>query len=291
MGCGAWHTITNEPAPERAVSSDDDRQPSTSTAKAMRSTDIEDVEIERVSTGFPAFDHVLGGGAPVKGVIMVSGGPGLGKTTLLAQVLCHMARSGMPVLYATAEQTEGEIAALLERTGARHEDLFVARTLTLRELEQIVREIEPECLVIDSIQAIRDDSLTSEPGSVKQCLAVINRLMELTKNPPFPPDNEGAEHPGFPCFIVCQVNKSLEVAGPKKLEHAVDAVVTFEPRGDDIRIARVRTKNRFGATGVHGSFEMTERGLVDLTPKVVKKKTKAGGKVGGKVLALRKQEA
>jgi DNA repair protein RadA/Sms len=206
---------------------------------------------ERISTGLKEFDRVLGGGVVKGSVSLISGEPGIGKSTFLLQVSNILSQRGS-VLYVTAEESPEQIALRATRLGIKSKNLFVLAENNLEEVEKHIEKIKPELLIFDSIQTLYLPYIESAAGSVSQvreCAAFITNLCK------------GKE---ITAFIVGHVTKEGNIAGPKVLEHIVDAVFQFEgDRGYNFRVFR-SLKNRFGSTGELAVFEMTEKGLVEV---------------------------
>jgi DNA repair protein RadA/Sms len=209
-------------------------------------------DTRRIATGFPGVDRVLGGGLVPGSVVLVAGEPGIGKSTLLLQVAGTVAAGGGKVLVASGEETRGQVGARARRLGVAADDI---RFVSGRELEGVVDAIlseRPAVAVVDSIQAVRDSSLSSLPGGPAQVRACTDALIGVAKAT------------GAIVLVAGQVTKEGEVAGPKTLEHAVDVVCAFDPA--DAAAHRVLTggKNRFGPEGEVSWFEMTGAGLVEV---------------------------
>ena len=207
---------------------------------------------ERISTGFSELDRVLGGGVVPGGLILVGGDPGIGKSTLLLQVCRNMSASGKKILYISGEESLKQIKLRANRMGEFSNNLSLLSETSLDNIEAVVTETKPDAVVIDSIQTIYREDISSAPGSVSQVRESTNTLMQIAKGLT------------IPIFIVGHVTKEGVVAGPKTLEHMVDTVLYFE--GDQTAIYRILrgVKNRFGSTNEIGVFEMKEQGLVEV---------------------------
>lgn len=196
---------------------------------------------------------MLGGGAVAGGVVLVGGDPGVGKSTLLMQALAGLSGPNAPALYVTGEESAAQVALRADRLGLRRLDhLLLLATTDLGDVEAAWERVEPRVVVVDSVQTLRSSELESVAGSVSQIREVASRLTDLAKQK------------GATLFLIGHVTKEGALAGPKVLEHLVDAVVTFEgDRSYSFRMLRT-AKNRYGPTHEVGVFEMGERGLVEV---------------------------
>lgn len=206
-------------------------------------------EKERMTTGISEMDRVLGGGIVNGSVTLVGGDPGIGKSTLLLQVVNNMAEKDLKILYISGEESAKQIKLRGKRIGASSKNLFVLVEIDLDSIVKHIKEISPRAVVIDSIQTMYSPVLTSAPGSVGQVRESSARLILLAKKT------------GIPIFLVGHVTKDGSIAGPKVLEHMVDTVLYFE--GDSSHAYRIirAIKNRFGPTNEIGVFEMRSNGL------------------------------
>jgi len=222
-----------------------------STSEPLPLERIGEKRAERVKTGLKEFDRVLGGGIVKGSVSLISGEPGIGKSTFLLQVSEIFSKIGN-VLYVTAEESPEQIALRARRLGIKSKNLFVLAENNLQEIEKQVERIKPELIVFDSIQTLYLPYIESATGSVSQVRESAAFITNLCKGK------------GITAFIVGHVTKEGNIAGPKVLEHIVDAVFQFEgDRGYNHRVFR-SLKNRFGSTGEIAVFEMTEKGLVEV---------------------------
>ena len=209
-------------------------------------------EGERLRTGIAELDRVLGGGIVGGSAILVGGDPGIGKSTLLLQVLEKLAGRSLPVLYVSGEESARQIKLRGKRLGASSKDLLILVEIELENILNRIQEVRPAAVVIDSIQTVYSSILSSAPGSVGQVREASGRLILLAKKT------------GIPVFLVGHVTKDGSIAGPKVLEHMVDTVLYFEgDSGHAFRIIR-GIKNRFGPTHEIGVFEMRDTGLVEV---------------------------
>jgi len=249
-GCGEWNRFAEEPT----KATDSRVPPEYQLNEKPRSIDtVEADEKARLKTGLAEMDRVLGGGIVAGSAILVGGDPGIGKSTLLLQVLHRLASGGRKVLYVTGEESASQIKLRADRIGASSKDLYVLVEVSLENILKHIKEVGPAVVVIDSIQTVYCSLLTSAPGSVGQVREASERLIILSKKT------------GIPVFLVGHVTKDGSIAGPKVLEHMVDTVLYFEgDSGHSYRIIR-GIKNRFGPTNEIGVFEMRDRGLVEVS--------------------------
>ena len=244
--CQAWNTL-EEGLPE--VSSNTRFQGLAQSLPRQKLSAISAEDLPRFSTGVEEFDRVLGGGLVPGGVVLLGGDPGIGKSTLLLQALAEMSASGMNVLYSSGEESAAQIALRAKRIALDAPQLEVLAEIQLEKLLSIMDTVKPQVLVVDSIQTLYSEVLSSAPGSVAQvreCAAQLTRA---------------AKSSGICVLMVGHVTKDGHLAGPRVLEHIVDTVLYFE--GDthsSFRLVR-SIKNRFGAVNELGVFAMTEKGL------------------------------
>ncbi len=221
-------------------------------AKPVPITDIEVIGETRVRTGIKEFDRVLGGGVIPGSVVLIGGDPGIGKSTLLLQSLARLASGEKSVLYVSGEESPRQIKIRGERMGVENSSLYILAETCLEEILKIVQDVQPAAVVIDSIQTVYTDQISSAPGSISQVQEVAAQLMWFAKRG------------GVPVFIIGHVTKEGAIAGPRLLEHIVDTVLYFEgDKGHSYRILRA-VKNRFGSTNEIGVFEMKEAGLEEV---------------------------
>jgi len=241
--CLAWNTIVEETAGARA----------TGRRISLVSLDAVGELPARRATGIAELDRVLGGGLVAASAVLVGGDPGIGKSTLLLQAAASLARAGARVLYVTGEEAVEQVRLRARRLGLASAPLELAAATNLRDIASTLEsERGLSLVVIDSIQTMWLDSLDSAPGTVAQVRACSFELIRLAKTQ------------GFSVVLVGHVTKEGAIAGPRVLEHMVDAVLYFEgERGHQFRILR-GVKNRFGATDEIGVFEMTEQGLAEV---------------------------
>ena len=250
--CGAWNTIVERP-PERAAKKTAPVGSGVGVAlnRPRPMAEVETTDALRFSTGVGELDRVLGGGAVKGSLVLVGGAPGIGKSTLMLQIcdsLCQFAK----VLYVSGEESERQIKLRAERLQVRGEGLYLLAETNLENLVDAVHQLQPDILIVDSIQTLYHGDVTSAPGSISQVKECTMALMQLAKGE------------GVTVFVIGHVNKEGSIAGPKVLEHMVDCVLYFEgERQMAYRILRA-AKNRFGATNEIGVFEMGDLGLAEV---------------------------
>jgi DNA repair protein RadA/Sms len=250
--CGAWNTLIESTldaggsAKNRYTSQ---FQALAKTSEITKLGDIEATDVDRSPTGIEELDRALGGGIVEGGVVLIGGDPGIGKSTLLLQALDALQRKGMNTLYVTGEESGAQVALRSRRLGLANSQVQVLAEIQLEKILATLQTERPHIAVIDSIQTVYSDQLTSAPGSVAQvreCAAHLTRAAKAT---------------GTAIVLVGHVTKEGALAGPRVLEHMVDTVLYFE--GDthsSFRLIRA-IKNRFGAVNEIGVFAMTEKGL------------------------------
>ncbi len=245
-GCGQWETLVEE-RPKESLGS------IAEVSKPVPLSKLPYDEGQRISTGLKELDQVLGGGLVPGSLILVGGDPGIGKSTLLLQVMHHLASGGHKVLYLSAEESVQQVKLRAARLKVEAEGLFILSETNLDSALEALEELSPSVLVVDSIQTVYLPDLSSAPGSVAQVRECAARLLRLAKAK------------GIAVFLVGHVTKEGVLAGPRVLEHLVDTVLYFEgDRGASFRILRA-VKNRFGSTNEIGVFEMTNLGLRPVT--------------------------
>lgn len=252
-GCREWNTMVEEPAPAKGGG-----RRGSETVSGQRSAEpvnlaaVDLSEKARMTTHIGELDRVLGGGLVPGSLTLVGGDPGIGKSTLLLQVCRHMAADGRKILYISGEESLQQIKLRANRIGSFSDNLLLLCETGLGTVEQTLKKQLPAVAVIDSIQTMYHEEISSAPGSVSQVRESTNVLMQLAKGL------------GISIFIVGHVTKEGTVAGPRVLEHMVDTVLYFEgDRHASYRILR-GVKNRFGSTNEIGVFEMKEEGLTEV---------------------------
>ena len=223
-----------------------------SSSKPVSINSIESKEEERFTTDINELDRVLGGGIVKGSLVLVGGDPGIGKSTLLIQVSSNVANLGKTVLYITGEESESQIKMRAKRLGINSENLYIFAENNLSIIESYLESVNPELIILDSIQTVFSPEISSAPGTVSQIKEGTSKFMKISKKM------------GISTFIVGHVTKEGSLAGPKLLEHMVDTVLYFEgERYNTYRLVRA-VKNRFGSTNELGVFEMRDLGLVEL---------------------------
>ena len=244
--CGQWNTLeeyTPTPAAKMAGVSSVRR-----TAVAKRLSEVTTDETLRFTTGMSELDRVLGGGAVKGSLVLVSGAPGIGKSTLLLQICEHILRE-QTVLYVSGEESEQQLKLRAQRLGVQGDSLFLLCETNLDEILAAAERLKPDLLITDSVQTLFSEDKPASPGSVTQVRDCTMRLMQYCKSS------------GVTVFLVGHINKEGAIAGPKVLEHMVDCVLYFEGESHtSYRLLRA-AKNRFGSTNEIGVFEMRDDGL------------------------------
>lgn len=250
--CRQWNTMVEEPvAPKINLASQSSVRIKGQARPALLS-EISIEEQDRMGTGFDELDRVLGSGIVSGSLMLVGGDPGIGKSTLLLQVCRNLAAAGKQVLYISGEESLKQIKLRANRIGPVTGDLRFLCETSLDTIREVITERKPDVVVIDSIQTMFMETVSSAPGSVSQVRECTNVLMQIAKGM------------GIAVFIVGHVTKEGVVAGPRVLEHMVDTVLYFEgERSASYRILR-GVKNRFGSTNEIGVFEMLEEGLSEV---------------------------
>ena len=248
--CGSWNTFEErQSAPAIKPEEKKLKRAPGSDARAVRVDEIPDEHMERRSSGIQELDRVLGGGVVDGSLILVGGDPGIGKSTLLTQLCAHMAGDGARVLYVSGEESTRQIKLRARRLGSDSAGFYVLSENDMNTVQRRMEELSPQVTVVDSIQTMYLPELAGAPGSVSQVRECASLLMRLAKQS------------GCSVFLVGHVTKEGAIAGPRVLEHMVDAVLYFEgDRQHQYRLLRA-VKNRFGSVNELGMFEMTEQGM------------------------------
>ena len=249
--CGEWNTLQEFTVETGAAArySDSRHRGLVAASKVLDLNDVQAQEVPRIVTGFSEFDRVMGGGLVPGGVSLLGGDPGIGKSTLLLQVMNRLVQLGVGSLYVSGEESPGQIAMRAKRLGIDPKGMRLMSEIQLENIESTLLSEKPQFVVIDSIQTLFSNQFDSAPGSVTQVRECSARLTRLAKSE------------GCTLIFVGHVTKEGSLAGPRVLEHIVDTVLYFE--GDthsNFRLIRA-FKNRFGAVNELGVFAMTDRGL------------------------------
>lgn len=249
--CGAWNSFVEEKAV--APAEEDTRRRSSKSSQPSKLREVGTKEYKRIDTGISELNRVLGGGLVRGSLVLISGEPGIGKSTIIIQAASNIAKTGRNVLYVSGEESDQQIKMRADRVcGAIPDNLFVLPETNMENIDVICENTKPDFLIIDSIQTMYSDEIDSAPGSVSQVRLCGNKLMKIGKTG------------NIPILIVAHVTKSGELAGPKTVEHLVDCVLNFSgERDQELRILR-SFKNRFGTTSEIGAFMMCESGLEEV---------------------------
>lgn len=248
--CKEWNSFAEEPQTSTKKTAAGNVRKDTPQPKTL--SEIEMNQAARMSTGMGELDRVLGGGIVQGSLVLVGGDPGIGKSTLLLQVCRNLSDAGKKVLYISGEESLQQIRLRAERMGSFTENLLILCETDLQAIRETITRLQPQVVVIDSIQTMYNESVSSAPGSVSQVRESTGVLMQIAKTQ------------NITIFIVGHVTKEGVVAGPRVLEHMVDTVLYFE--GDRYASYRVLrgVKNRFGSTNEIGVFEMRTSGLAEV---------------------------
>jgi DNA repair protein RadA/Sms len=249
--CNGWDCFAEEKKPAvHRYAAKQERAVYHTEAVSMDSVEI---PLEnRVSTGINEFDRVLGGGMIAGSLVLIGGDPGIGKSTLLLQVLQELANAGRKVLYVSGEESIRQLKMRSQRLGKVSSHMLAASEIDIDAILEMVSSLKPAAVVIDSIQTMYSHDVVSAPGSVSQVREATLKFMVMAKQS------------GIPIFLIGHVTKEGAIAGPRLMEHMVDTVLYFE--GDQNHVFRIlrAVKNRFGSTNEIGVFEMKESGLAEV---------------------------
>ncbi|OEH93161.1 DNA repair protein RadA [Bacillus solimangrovi] len=272
-GCGQWNTMTEEIVDTKRGRKQTFVTASQTVAKPQSITSIQTIQEPRIDTENREFNRVLGGGIVPGSLVLIGGDPGIGKSTLLLQVSAQLAKK-LKVLYISGEESVKQTKLRADRLGVSADELYVHAETDLDYISKAIDEQNPSFVIIDSIQTVYHPEVTSAPGSVSQVRECTSEFMRIAKTK------------GIAIFIVGHVTKEGSIAGPRLLEHMVDAVLYFEgERHHTYRILRA-VKNRFGSTNEMGIFEMKEKGLEEvLNPSEIFLEERSEGAAGSVVVA------
>ena len=250
-GCKEWNTFVEEIVDRKSGASASVKK-AVEDAKPIPLSQISSADEERVSTDMKELDRVLGGGIVKGSLVLVGGDPGIGKSTLLLQVCKNLSNKNLSILYVSGEESLQQIKIRAERLGSFSDSLELLCETNLDVIKEVIARKKPKVVIIDSIQTMFSETISSAPGSVSQVRESTSVFMQIAKGM------------GISIFIVGHVTKEGVVAGPRVLEHMVDTVLYFEgDRHESYRILR-GVKNRFGSTNEIGVFEMRSVGLVEV---------------------------
>ncbi len=248
--CGGWNTMDETLAKEEKKAASTAKQAAV-LKKVSSLKQIETNNEVRYATGLSELDRVLGGGLVKGSLVLVGGDPGIGKSTLLLQI-CNSLAISKKILYVSGEESERQIKLRAERLGVACDNVYIVSETDVASILEYINQIEPEIVIIDSIQTMNCEEITSAAGSVPQVREATNAFMKIAKSR------------DISMFIVGHVTKDGALAGPRVLEHMVDCVLYFEgDRQMTFRILRA-VKNRFGSTNEIGVFEMANTGLIEV---------------------------
>ncbi|MBR1942676.1 DNA repair protein RadA [bacterium] len=250
--CGSWGSFVEE----TEIKASNTKTPASEFLNTEKPVLINDIKIDesvRVSTNISEFDRVLGGGLVQGSLVLIAGDPGIGKSTLVLQTSGELCKQDKKVLYVSAEESASQLKIRAERLGVNTNSLYIYPQTNLEQIRLQIKDLKPEFLIIDSIQSIYTNNITSSAGSVSQVRECCNYLMQIAKTE------------NITVVVIGHVTKEGNIAGPKVLEHMVDAVIQFE--GDKYKSYRLlrAVKNRFGTTSEVGMFDMHSSGLVEIT--------------------------
>lgn len=252
--CGEWNTLSEEIRQQVSTAKSNKATISVNSRKMVhynRLNEISSDESSRYKTKVEELDRVLGGGIVAGSVMLLSGDPGIGKSTLMLQI-CQYLNKDLKILYVSGEESASQLKLRANRLGVNNKQLYISSTTDIETVLETVRELTPNVIMVDSIQTMNIATISSSAGSVTQIRESAQVLIGIAKSKE------------IPIFIVGHVNKEGAIAGPKMLEHMVDAVLYFEgERQHSYRILRA-VKNRYGSTNEIGVFEMSQSGLQEV---------------------------
>ena len=251
-GCKEWNTFVEELVDKKSISSSGKVKADKVEAKPVPISQISLSAEDRISSGFPEFDRVLGGGIVQGSLVLIGGDPGIGKSTLLLQLCRNLSQKKYPILYVSGEESLVQIKMRAERIGEFSDSLELLSETNLDAIQNVIANRKPQLVIIDSIQTMQNENVASAPGSVSQVRESTSVLLQIVKGM------------NVTIFIIGHVTREGTVAGPRVLEHMVDTVLYFE--GDHNQSYRILrgVKNRFGSTNEIGVFEMRNEGLVEV---------------------------
>lgn len=241
--CGAWNSLVEERAPAKSSS----RAMGSAKTRPVKVSDLEATEESRIKMPSQELNRVLGGGLVAGSLVLIGGEPGIGKSTLVLQNILSI--KSRKVLYVSGEESATQIKLRADRIGRMSDNVYIVCESSLENIFEHIREVQPQLVIIDSVQTIASESIESSAGSVSQVRECSAQLLKYAKES------------NVPVILIGHINKEGSIAGPKVLEHIVDAVLQFE--GDHHYMYRIlrSIKNRFGSTSELGIYEMCQRGL------------------------------
>ena len=268
--CGEWNTFYEEKIVETKSSS---RGSSATKSEVLKLKDVETNKFERYKTGYEELDRVLGGGLVQGSLVLLGGEPGIGKSTLILQI-CDKVKVNGPILYVSGEESGSQIKLRADRLKIDNDNIFFLGETSMQLIDESIEKINPGLVIIDSIQTIYSDELTAAPGSISQVREVTSKIMMTCKKQ------------NITTIIIGHVTKDGNIAGPRVLEHMVDAVLYIEgERYFTYRVLR-GAKNRFGSTNEVGLFEMREEGMCEITdPSDIMISDRSGNPSGSVIVA------
>lgn len=250
--CGAcqnWNTLAEEAFVEEKKIRYEGKK---GTAKAVRIADVSKVEFRRLTTKMGEIDRIFGNGIVAGSLALIAGEPGVGKSTLLLQIASALAQQGLNVLYVCGEESAEQTSLRALRLGIEHPNIYLLSETSFGAIRGQIEQLNPDAVIVDSVQIVYKAELPSSPGSVVQVREIATEFMHIAKGQ------------GITCFLVGHVTKGGEIAGPRVLEHIVDTVLEFEgDRHHGFRLLRAM-KNRFGPTDEIAIFQMKENGLAEV---------------------------
>ena len=249
--CGSWNSFAEEVVQKKKAGTSWVHSEKVRAPKPVKITEVEQKDQVRLNTGDEELNRILGGGLVPGSIILLGGEPGIGKSTLMLQLATKSMR--MKVLYVSGEESEQQIRMRAGRIGIQNEECYVLAETQMQRIFQHINDIQPDLLVVDSIQTLQTESIESSPGSVSQIRECTAELLRFAKES------------NTPVFLIGHITKDGNIAGPKILEHMVDVVLQFE--GDRNHLYRIvrSVKNRFGSTAEMGIYEMAGEGLREVT--------------------------
>ncbi|GKX68790.1 DNA repair protein RadA [Clostridium sp. TW13] len=253
--CAAWNTF-EETIVDNRSSSSSLKVSSTPRKPVQKLSEVTSSKSDRIITGINEFDRVMGGGIVKDSITIITARPGAGKSTLLLQVADSIAQKGKKVVYASGEESDSQIKNRADRIlDEIHDNIWVVQETSMDNVIDVVKDIDPDLLIIDSIQTFTmEASLPARAGSPTQTMECANELLRIAKDSKRP----------RAVIIVGQMTKSDELAGLRALEHLVDTVLIIEADSDEQLRGLLSSKNRFGSTGEMGFFQMSEKGMVSI---------------------------